>query len=120
MTVIPFGYEMVNRNAVVIKPKQPFFDWLNATETGDSEPITSLDENNVYLVRNRDDNDQVRRWVKKHFEPLFANELNDWSIDESVWPQNRTYQMFTEWFHVEVHSMVLDLEAGPLDKEADY
>jgi len=29
---IPFYYDSINRNAVVVKPKKFFFDWVNAIE----------------------------------------------------------------------------------------
>ncbi len=117
MEPIPYFYESVNRHAIVLKPKQPFFDWLQAAEPDNKDPITSLDEQNVYLIREMEHNGKVRIWIKKHFEELFTNELNDWFIDENLWPKNRTYKMFTDWFDVEVHSMVLDLEEGPVEKD---
>ncbi|MBK7085144.1 MAG: hypothetical protein IPH53_10935, partial [Flavobacteriales bacterium] len=60
---------------------------------------------------------EVERWVRKHFDELFVNELNDWCTDEERWPPGRTYKMFADWFTVEVHSMVLDVEEGPITKE---
>lgn len=54
---------------------------------------------------------------QKALRRAFVNELNDWCTDENRWPQHRTHKLFTEWFSVEVHSMVLDLEEGPVTKE---
>jgi hypothetical protein len=55
--------------------------------------------------------------VQHNYDELFANELNDWCTDEALWPKDRSYALFAEWFSVEVHSMVLDLEDGPVTKE---
>lgn len=30
MTSIPIFYESINRNAIVVKPKKPVFDWVSA------------------------------------------------------------------------------------------
>jgi hypothetical protein len=119
MQPIPYYFEPINRHAIVVKPRKPFYDWLNEIERKNPEPITVLDEHNVYLIREMDSNDEVRRWIKKHFDQLFVNELNDWYTDETFWPQRRTCKLFSEWFDVEVHSMVLDLEDGPVKKDLE-
>jgi hypothetical protein len=113
---IPCFFETINRNAIIVKPRQPFHDWLN-TVFPDEKEDNFIEENNIYLIREMDNNDQIKRWIKSNFDLLFINELNDWYTDESKWPAKRTYKMFAEWFDVEVHSMVLDLEDSPLEKE---
>ena len=113
---IPYFYESINRNAILVKPKKPFFEWLNKT-IQEGDPINSVTESNIYLIREMFSNEEVMAWLKTNFDMVFVNELNDWVIDESVWPQNRTYQMFTKWFDIEVHSMILDLEEFPITKE---
>lgn len=30
-------------------------------------------------------------------------------IDETIWPANPIYEMFRQWFDVEINSMVIDL-----------
>lgn len=114
MEPIPYFYEPIDRNAILIRPEQPFYDWLNTVYPGGGN---EKDECNIYLVREMESNEKVLAWVKRHFDELFVNELNDWNTDEGRWPQKRTYTMFAEWFTVEVHSMVLDLEEGPVTKE---
>jgi hypothetical protein len=116
MEPIPYFFETIDRNAILVRPKRPFFDWANSVFKG-GPPINERDECNIYLVREMASNEDVLKWVRKHFEDLFANELNDWCTDEDRWPQKRTYALFTAWFEVEVHSMVLDLEEGPVTKE---
>jgi len=32
------------------------------------------------------------------------------------WPQKRTYKLFTEWFDTEIHTIVEDIEEGPIRK----
>jgi len=116
MEQVEFYYDSINRNAIIVKPKTPFFNWLNHVFPVD-EPIQKLDENTIYLIREMDSNQDIRTWLKKNFEDVFVNELNDWSSDKSTWPKNRTYKMFTDWFDVEIHSMVLDLEESPVTKD---
>lgn len=109
MVPIPFFYESVNRNAIVIKPKRPFFDWLKGLYPR-RELVLTKDEANVYLIREYDSNEQIAAWISRNFDRFFQNELNDWHTDEKDWPQQRTFSMFKEWFDFEIHSMVLDME----------
>jgi hypothetical protein len=43
--------------------------------------------------------------------------LNNWHTDEKDWIQKRTYKLFTEWFDIEIHSMILDLEETAITKD---
>jgi hypothetical protein len=113
---IPYYYEPIDRNAILVRPKKPFYDWLNKV-FNEERHISDKDENNIYLIREMGSNEDIKKWIKKNFDNLFANELNDWYTDESGWPTNRTYKMFRDWFDVEVHSMVLDLEEFPVTKD---
>jgi hypothetical protein len=115
MEPIPYYFESIDRNAIVVKPKKPFFDWLQSLFPED-DPRTEKTENNIYLIREMGSNEQIKKWIKKNFNQLFENELNDWYTDEAAWPQNRTYKMFEEWFDVEINSMILDIEEFPVTK----
>ncbi|AVR44248.1 hypothetical protein C7S20_02650 [Christiangramia fulva] len=116
MEPIPYYYESINRNAILVKPRKPFFKWLNEVFK-DEAPVTSMEENNLYLVREMASNEDVEKWVSKNFESIFTNELNDWCTNEDEWPAQRTYKLFKEWFNIEIHSMILDLEEEPVLKE---
>lgn len=116
MEPIPYFFESIDRNAILVRPKQPFFDWVNAV-FNDDKPMNEKEECNIYLLHEKGSNEEVIKWVRTHFDEIFANELNDWYTDESRWPQKRTYAIFAAWFDVEVHSMVLDLEDDPVTKE---
>ena len=112
MTSNDFEENYINRYAIVIKPQQPFFHWLNALYPEDK--ITEVEENNIYLVS--DEIDDVNTWLKKKYDRLFKMELDDWHTNKKEWPQKRTYKMFKQWFNVEVSTMVYDLEKKPVYK----
>ena len=115
MEPIPYFYDSINRNAIVVKPKQPLFDWINSIDP--ATPIYMVPEGTVYLLKEKDSNEQIEKWLQRNFDNIFQNELNNWYIDEKVWPQKRTYQLFKEWFTIEIHSMILDLEETAIIKE---
>lgn len=105
------GY--INRHAIVIKPLQPFIDWVKIYNPDyDDEDFV---EPNIYLVD--DEIENVEKWLRKKFDKFFIMELEDWHGYKKEWPQRRTYKMFTQWFHVETSSTIFDLEDRPISKE---
>jgi hypothetical protein len=105
---------LLNRAAVILKFKAPAIRWVNeADPSPDSHPITEADANTdrtVYLVSDEDaDGDEaINRWLQANFETLFEAELEGWYTDPSMWPQERTWTLFCEWFDVECHTMLID------------
>ena len=108
-----FEEAYINRYAIVIKPLQPFFDWINKIYPKD--PVNEVNEANIYLVDKNIKN--VEQWLKKKFDMFFMFELDDWHTNKKEWPQKRTYKMFRQWFSVEVSTMIYDMESRPIYKE---
>jgi len=115
MDPIPYFFDSINRNAVVVHGKKPFFDWISFLYP--ESPVTGQVEGNIYLVREMDSNEQIEKWLKRNFDKIFQNELNDWHIDATAWPQKRTFKTFCDWFSYEIHSMVLDMEKSRITKD---
>lgn len=109
-------FDNVRRSAVVIKKQQPFLDWLLF-----HDPEMSIDEmiveGDVYLLPDFETTGEMEKWMKKHFDRLFADQLNGWYTDPAMWPQNRTFKMFKEWFSYSLYTMVWDTLEGPVEKE---
>ncbi|WP_028534269.1 hypothetical protein [Paludibacterium yongneupense] len=106
----------VDRSAAVIKPKQPFLDWLNAVPENDADlTLDSLrsDCTIVLLPEFVDPEEGVSRIDDMH-ETLFKMELASWYEDESLWPADRSLKAFWEWFDVEIHSTVIDSVEGDI------
>lgn len=105
------GY--INRSAIIIKPKSPFFDWINKLGPGD--PIYESSESNIYLVR--EEIDDLKGFLKRNYNKFFVFELEEEILEKKNWPQNRNFKMFNQWFDVEFSSMIYDLENSPVYKE---
>jgi hypothetical protein len=55
------------------------------------------------------ENDEEQREVLHGFWPaLFETMLDGWLRDPERWPQDRTFEMFEEWFDVQMMSTVRD------------
>jgi len=107
--------DTINRSVAVIKPKQPFLDWLNALPDNE-ESFTSADlqtDCTVLLLPEFGNDLQAHKFIKKIFKYIFEKELDAYCIDPDYWPRKRGYKTFLKWFDIELHSEVFDIE----DKE---
>lgn len=104
---------MINRSAVLIRPKQPYIDWASTLD--DSEVVPEIDgEKTIYLIPEYDSPEQGWIILRKYYEDIFENELLGWHTYEPEWPQDRSYKMFKEWFDIEFHSTIEDLVGGSI------
>ncbi len=99
--------EILDRNAIIIKPRKPFTDWARKN-SDEYEYEFFMDSNSVYLVN--DEYIGPEEWLENHYEEIFERELENWIIDENLWPQNRTLSMFRRWFKIDYSLTVYDLE----------
>lgn len=105
-----FEEDYIDRTAIIVKPLQPFIDWLTNLYP---DEVHDLSECNTYLI---DENVEVKAWLRKKFDKLFMMELELWHTNKKEWPQKRNYKMFNQWFRVEISTMVYDLEKIPVSK----
>src|ERR671918_1852432 len=102
---------MLNRAALILRYKKPFVDWINAADPSPTSHAFTLAEVNqedtVYLVE-VDDEDELRRWLARHHEELFEEELKGWYTDPALWPRDRSLKMLEEWCSFE-HTVVVIL-----------
>ena len=112
---------MLNRSAVVVKPKQPSLDWLhgaNPTRGGITRDEVGL-EPTIYLIPECDTKDGVREVLEELCEEIFVEQLDSWFRDKMTWPTDRSYQMFCRWFDLQYHSMLIDLCDEPLVNDSE-
>lgn len=108
-------YETLNRAAVLIKARKPFYDWVRYVDP--DFPVVEDDEGTIYLIPDQATTPKIESWLKNNYSKIFINELSDYHTDVNDWPQKRTYREFKNWFSVEISSMVVDLLEEPIVKE---
>ena len=115
-------YYFVERSVAVIKPKQPFLEWINASFTDLPQELT-LDsiriDCNSYLIPEIEEIEDGINYVDEKFADLFALELASWTEDESTWPSDLSLKMFWEWFDVEIHPTTIDIVEEDADAESE-
>jgi hypothetical protein len=82
----------------------------------DDKDYKGDNDDDVYLLPDFEEIAQMERWLKKNFDDIFCDQLNNWYTDEDVWPQKRTFKMFKEWFDYSLHTMISDTQDGPITK----
>jgi hypothetical protein len=101
---------IVNRYVAILKPKQPFLDWLESQPDWDVE--ITLEEIRsdrcAYLIPAYALLDQAMRYIERNHKKFFEMELFGCYTDESMWPEKRTLSVFRKWFDIEIHSMIID------------
>lgn len=102
---------MINRASIIVRPKQPFVDWINAHPDSAGLDI-SLEQvradSTAYLIPEFDSNKEAEDYIKDLSADIFEIELELWYSDDQFWPKKRDYEKFLQWFEVEAHSMVID------------
>ena len=95
---------MLNRSTVMLKPRQPFLDW--AARLDDSGLASRDDERTIYLIPEYDDIVEAMEILARCYDIIFEMELEGWHLDETAWPEDRTFRKFRDWFEIEFHSVV--------------
>jgi hypothetical protein len=104
------GIATVNRSALVLKPKQPLLDWVNAVDPSAVLTLREVTEDpTIYLISECDTDEEFMKILRRVCQDIFEEELAGWYTDESVWPRDRSFDAFCRWFECEHHSMLMDL-----------
>ena len=112
---------MLNRSAIVVKPRQPFLDWLYSADPT-SHRLTLRDltrDPTIYLIPECDTEEDVHEVLRELCEEIFVEQLAGRFRDEATWPRDLGFDVFSRWFGFQHHSMLVDLSDEPLIDELD-
>ena len=108
---------MIDRALIVVRLKQPFVDWVNEADPYPDGSRMTLKEVNedlpTFLVHDYAGED-LESWLERYYQPLFEELLEQWYVDDALWPPDLTLELFKAWCDVGIHSMVFDLVDEPL------
>ncbi len=102
----------LNRTAVVIRPKRALYDWLNNADPKNAvDPDKDRDDSGtVYLLQAVDMIDEWEGELKRVYKKIFEAELWSWMRDDAMWPKDRSWEKFCEFFEYEFNSTIADLD----------
>jgi len=109
--------EITNRSALFVRPKDPFKKWAEKYNAISAEGLSQrLKENHVYLIDWTYD-ENIDDVIMTYYLRIFDYELLSWNSFTNEWPQNRSYELFREWFEVELCCELFDLETERIKSE---
>ncbi len=106
----------VDRSAVVLKPTEHFLAWLNNSQEDMPDlTLAQLRANcSVFLIPVFEEPEEAVAYFDERYLGIFKAELASWTLDESTYPKNLDLETFWQFFELEVHDSVLDLEEAEL------
>src|SRR5215471_3972052 len=99
--------DMVNRSAIVVRPAQPFLDWLHRVDPTSAQ-LTLEDlrrEPTIYLLPEWEIEDEALEHLAEVSSEIFKEQF----ACLSVWPEDRELNAFLRWFDCSFRSMVFDV-----------
>ncbi len=108
-------FPTINRHAVILVPTDACLDWVKSCPGFiDDSPLGEAErEPTIYLVPE----DPVEDYVRRHYKPIFEEELNSWHTDPSMWPKDLSFETFKSFFTIQATTMVYDLGKGQIKRE---
>lgn len=103
----------LDRFVALIRPREPFLDWLRSVPDFEDLEFTLEQlrgDSTALLIPQFDDDEEAVAFVYRIWEEVFMAELDAWTEEKALWPQGRTIEMFMEWFDVEIHTTVAEIE----------
>lgn len=107
----------VDRTAVVLKPTVQFLEWLKKSDENMPDlTIEQLRTNcSVYLIPEFDEPEAAVSYFDERYQEIFQAELAAWDEDADHWPKDMSLKAFWEFFDIEIHDMVLDMEESDMN-----
>lgn len=106
----------INRNVLVVVPTESFLEW--ARKYPDEDANLSLEEltrdTMAYLIPEQEAN--ADNWLERNYMTIFEIELDGWCTDPSLWPKDRSYLAFKNFFRCFYSSIVLDMGTESLER----
>ncbi|MGE5496425.1 MAG: hypothetical protein ACM3Q2_00005 [Syntrophothermus sp.] len=112
----------VDRHLLIIRPREPFLDWLkNIAPENQALTLSHLShDNTAFMIPKHDMPEEDHRYIRSIFPDLFDMVLEEWVLDTDLWPADRTYEKFRDWFDLDIHSVLLDTSETEIQKEHYY
>ena len=111
--------QSIDRLVAIIKPRQPFLEWLKSLPDWDLEmSLEELrDDCTALLIPEFGNNEEAKGHIETNYQVIFEMQLNSWYTEPTMWPEKRSLVVFRQWFDIEIHSIVIDTLSGIIMKE---
>lgn len=102
----------INRSALILSPKQAFFDML--VNELNCEKIIARDgladnSSHIFLtaaeIRSKE---EALILIRKNFRIILEDEIEAWAGEPDEWPEEITWEQFQDFFSITFQSIVID------------
>lgn len=102
----------VSRAGLTVKPTKRFLNWVR--ELDDSNAKVSLDDlhanQTVYLIPAYESEQAAVEYLWDYCKVVFTHQLKRWTDDPKQYPKDLSWNVFMEWFDIELQPKVVDIE----------
>ena len=100
-----------------IKPRSVMLKWMKSTVEDNRELIAVLEsinlsrlsENATIIIKNFKKTSEIKPFLKRYYHLIFEAEMLRMCENEDQWPVVNSYQDFSRYFAVDVHSQLVHL-----------
>lgn len=117
--------ESIETIAVILKPKECFYAWvadidsaLNQSQSVDMVKIAA--GSTVLVIPHGESSTVFTLYIMKHLNSILKHEFLRWTPDETLWPQRFDYDLFMQYFDLEIHTTVLDYNPQSISNQSNY
>lgn len=100
-----------------VKPRSVLLKWMKSAVEDQAELVTILDkinvshlaENATVVVKNFTNLLEIKPFLTQHYQPIFEAEMLRMCDSAEQWPLVDTYQTFSRYFAVDIHTQLIHL-----------
>lgn len=100
-----------------IKPRSVLLKWMKTAVEDQTEladimekvTVTNLAENATVIVKNFRNLSEIKPFLKEYYQPIFEAEMQRMCEEPEQWPDVDSYQAFSRYFAVDIHTQLVHL-----------
>ena len=104
---------------LIIKPRSVLLKWMKSAVEGQEElenvmekvTLSHLAENATVIVKNFPQLNDIKTFVQEYFKPIFETAMSRMSNQTSEWPVVNSFQSFSQYFAIEIHTQLIHLHS---------
>jgi len=102
---------VVDRIVAILRPTTKMLHWIkDLPNAPDSMTIKNFQTDcTTLLLPPFESPKQADAYLKQIYEGVFENELISWGIPPELWPADRNFALFKQWFDIDYHSVLFDV-----------
>ncbi|RUR11968.1 hypothetical protein [Legionella sp. km772] len=106
-------------NMLQLRPRAKLLQWLNKAVENEPElsevmeqvNLSHLTENASVIIKNFNNLNEIKPFLERYYESIFSTAMSRITNDSQQWPKILSYQEFTRYFSIEIHTQLISYAA---------